>query len=422
MPVRSRGFTVVALLFLLLCSPILAAAEVDLENARSSTDWPQFRGPERNGLSSERGLLPSWPENGPRELWRRPLGAGFSGLSVVGNQLYTLISDGQEDARYEFAVAIDSSSGNEIWRRQLGEVFVDEFGDGPRSTPTVDGQRVFVLGSYGNLAALASADGEVLWQVDLRQAYAAEVPLWGFSSSPLVIGDRLVVQIGGGDNLALGIFDRATGKELHTLLDGGASYNSPIILRQGSKDLVVLARGNRVVAVDPTVGKIVWEHPWTEKGGAISMPLAVPPDGLFLSASGDVGAVLLSLRQTDAGMVVESRWASRVMKNHFSSSVTHGGLIYGFDNATLKCIRSSDGEQKWAKRGFGKGSLIVSEGRLFVLSDRGLLVVVDTTSEDYRELGRVQALEGKAWTAPTLAAGRLYLRSGQEMVAYELGS
>ena len=403
-----------SLVFALLLAAGLTAPP--LAGTPPTYDWPQFRGPARDGVSAETGLARSWPATGPKVLWRKPVGEGFSGIAVAGGHLFTLVA-GPEN---EFAVRLDAATGAEVWRTPVGPRFDEPLGNGPRSTPTVDGDRVFVLSSTGHLAALAVADGHPLWEVD-AQKFGAPMPLRGFACSPLVDGDLLVLELGAGEGKALVALDKASGQVRWSAGDAPPGYSSPIAVDiDGVHQYVfVNTSGREIVALRPD-GSVWWTHPWPP--GSIAMPVFVPPNGILVSASADIGAALLEVKTVDGKPQVAEAWRNRVLKNHFSSSLVRDGFIYGFDNGTLKCVDAATGEQRWAARGFGKGSLIAADGLLLVLGDRGTLALAEATPEAYRELARVQALEGKCWTAPTLAGGRLYLRDESEIVCLEVAS
>ncbi len=381
-------------------------------------DWPQFRGASRDGAAPVASLEP-WPESGPKVLWRRPIGTGFSALSVAGERFYTMFA--ADDV--EYAAAFEAATGHQIWRTPIGESFHDEFGDGPRSTPTVDGDAVFVLGSHGRLASLAAADGVKRWEVDLLERFGSRVPQRGFAFSPLVDGELVLIRAGGGEGKAFAALDRATGEVRWTALDGGPTMASPIVATVGGARQYVFAGSETVTALS-AAGEVLWTYDWER--GTIAMPIFIPPDKVFVSASYDVGAVLLQLgplgrEGADGGeSPVRELWRNRVMKNHFSSSVHREGHVYGFDGATLKCVSVATGEQTWAKRGFGKGSLILVGDRLVVLADQGTIALLDASPDGYVERARFQALDGKSWTAPAYAGGRLYLRNLTEMMALEL--
>lgn len=390
--------------------------------AGSATDWPQFRGVNRDGTSVEKGLLQSWPESGPREVWRRSLGKGFSGIAVVGDRGYTMYAADHDGEPTEFAAAFDVKTGDELWRVAIDKRYEDSFGDGPRSTPTVDGKTVYVLGSYGTLSALSTDDGSTRWTMSLTEEFGSSVPHFGFSSSTLVDDDQLIVEGGGPDGKAYAAIDKKTGEVKWTSGNppkSGPGYSSAIAVKMGGKRRYVYVLGDKMMCIDDN-GDEVWSHPWPFPGETHAMPIFIAPDKIYASGAEGVGAQLVSVSEKGGHATVEQVWNTRLMKNHFSSSVVHDGVIYGFDNATLRAISVDDGETIWAKRGFGKGSLIYADGHLVVLSDKGVLALVETGSGAYAEKGRVQALEGRCWTAPTLADGKLYLRNHDEIVSYDL--
>lgn len=383
----------------------------------AAADWPQYRGPARDGVSAETSLLHTWPESGPEECWRKPLGEGFSGVAVAGGAVYTLFAD----AEHELAVRLHPETGEEVWRVPIGPRFEEALGHGPRSTPTVDGERVFVLSSTGNLAALSTIDGSKLWEVDVQKGMGGKQPLRGWSPSPLVEGDLLIVELGAGVGKSILAFDKATGETRWSLRDNPAGYSSPIAVTIGGVRQLVFVHtaGKEVVSVLPD-GTEHWTHPW--EGGTLAMPLFIPPDKVFVSASADVGALVLRVTEGPEGPKVEDVWRDRVIKNHWSSSVYHDGHLYGFDNGTLKAVDALTGEQKWAHRGLGKGSLVVADGMLFILGDRGQLVLAEATPEAFRQKGAVEPMSKKTWTAPSLSDGKLYLRDMHEIVCFEVAT
>ena len=381
-----------------------------------AADWPQYMGPNRDGISAEKELLTAWPESGPAELWRKPLGPAFSGMSVVGGRLYSADSDAERD----YAFCLDADSGEEVWRTAIGPVWVNSFGNGPRGTPTVAGDAVYVVSGQGHLAALAAEDGALRWSSDFKERFGLEQLHFGFSTAPLVLGDLVLAEV-GGDGSSLVAFDRATGEERWRAAKGGAAYGSPVRLDFGGVDQLVFVNQENVVSVTPG-GDVVWTHPFAPGSGIKpALPIFVEPDLLFVSASYDIGALTLRLKAQGESVGVEEAWQSKVMRNHFNSSVALDGHIYGFDNATFKCIEAATGGQKWAKRGrMGKGSLVYADGHLLVLTETGRLLLVEATPEAYIEKAAAQVLEGRCWTAPTLSGGLLFLRNREQMVALDL--
>ncbi|HXV75284.1 MAG TPA: PQQ-binding-like beta-propeller repeat protein [Candidatus Polarisedimenticolaceae bacterium] len=387
--------------------------------AAEGIDWPQFRGADRDGVSSETGLLQTWPDGGPNELWRVELGEGYSAVSIAGDRVYTMYAAEHEGKPVEVAAAFEAASGKLLWKTAVGPKKETEFGNGPRSTPTVDGQTVYVLGSEGSLAALNAADGKPNWQVELTTMFGGQVPFWGFSTSPLVDGELLILQAGGADGKSYVALDKKTGELKWAIGDGGAGYNSPLLVELGGARRYLCFGGGKLMALDGQ-GAEVWSVDWP-RGETHAMPVFIPPDRIFASGAEGIGARLLRVgNDADGKVAVEELWSDRFMRNHFSSSVAIGATVYGFDNATLKAISLDDAKLSWAKRGLGKGSLIYADGNLLVLSDRGELLLVRASPDAFTQHGAVQALDGRTWTAPSLSRGRLYLRDQKQMVAYDL--
>jgi len=381
-------------------------------------DWPQFRGVHRDGVSPETGLALDWSNGDPKEVWRHEIGEGYSAISVVGDRLFTMFATDHDGEPTEVAAAFEVTTGKELWRTPVGPKKDTEFGNGPRATPTVDGDTLYVLGSEGNFAALATADGTLRWETKLQEAFGSQMPYWGYSTSALVDGDQIVIEAGGKEGKSFVGLDKKTGELKWSLGDAPAGYNSVLLVEMKGKKRYVQVSGEKLMAVDEA-GNEVWSHAWP-KGETHAMPLFIPPDRFFASGAEGVGAHLLRVDEKAKDSKVEELWQTRLMRNHFSSSVVHDGTIYGFDNATLKAISVEDGKLAWAKRGLGKGSLILVDGHLLVLSDRGKLLAVEASPEQYTEKGSVQALDGQSWTAPVLSKGRLYLRNHTEMVAFDL--
>ncbi len=406
---KSRLLAVVAATGLALAGSVAVLAE--------ETDWPQYRGPNRDGVSSETGLLDQWPEGGPKELWRTSLGQGFSGISISGGHIYTMFGEGSD----EFVVCLDGATGKELWRRRTGPNFKDRFGDGPRSTPTVDGELVFVLGARGGLHALGTKDGQPVWSRDLPGEFGAETPRWGYSSAPLVEGKLLLVDVGGQGGSSVVAFDKKTGKEVWRSQNDKAGYSAPLAMTVSGQRQVVFFTGTTLVSLSPEDGTLLWKQAWkTSYDVNAATPIFIPPDRVFVSSGYDVGAAVYRVKVDGQQAEVEEVWHNREMKNKFSSSVLHEGHLYGFDEKTFKCIDAATGETKWKFRGLGHGSLTFADGHFVVLGDDGTLVLVEATAEAYREKGRAQIFDGKTWTVPTLSGGKLYLRDQKQLVSLDV--
>lgn len=378
----------------------------------SAADWPQFRGPNRDGISPEAAVLKSWPASGPKVLWKAPVGEGYSQVVSVKGRLYTLAQQGEE----QVALAFDGATGKQLWRTRIDGEYSDGQGDGPRSTPTVDGEMVYALSALGKLAAIRAANGQVAWQHDLRAEYGANPPQWGISTSPLVEGNLLVVNVGGTGNKSVVAFDKANGKVVWTSQGDGAGYSAPIAITVRGVRQIIVFTADAILSLAPKDGRLFWRSSWkTDYDVNAATPIFLAPDKLFVSSGYGTGSALLQINRTNVAEV----WRSKGMKNQFSSSVLHNGIVYGFDNATFKAIDAATGNERWKQRGFGHGSLILAGDHLVVLSDRGKLALVSATPEEYRELGNAQVLEGKCWTSPSLADGRLYVRNEEQLIALD---
>ncbi len=382
-----------------------------------SADWPQYRGPNRDGISTETALLKAWPATGPKVLWKTPIGDGYSGITIANGRLYTMDAKDKD----EFIVCMDAASGKEIWRYRADTNFINDQGNGPRGTPTLDGETLYSFGANGVLVALSAGDGKKIWEHDVKKEVAGKVPIWGFSSSPLVEGDLLILPVGGSDNNAIVAFIKKTGAIAWKSQGDEPGYSSPIAVTiKGVRQILVFS-GTKMLSVAPDDGKLYWEYGWkTDWFVNSAVPIFVPDDRIFISTGYNHGSAMLKVVLRGGKPAVEEMWLIKNMQNHFNTSVLHDGHIYGFDNAVLKCIDATTGEDKWQKSGFGKGTLILADGHLIVLSERGRLILVQATPAEYKQISAVEALKGKCWTMPTLANGKLYLRNQKEVVCVDL--
>ena len=394
-----------------LASAVLSAEAAD----HSTAEWAQWRGPNRDGISSETGFLKNWSPEGPKVLWHIPLGAGYSGISIAQGKVYTMCAEGSD----EYVICLDASNGKEVWRFRSGAKFTEQRGDGPRSMPTVHGDSVFALGAEGKLYALDASDGTKLWAHNFVEEFGSKIPTWGFSSSPLIEGDLVLVEAGGKDGQAIIAFNKKSGDVVWTTHTDEVGYSSPIPIDFGGVRQIIFLTSKTLLSVAPEDGQIYWKYPWPE-GINIATPIFIPDDKIFISASYDKGAVLLKMMTDEEGIGVEEVWKSRVMKNHFNSSVLQGDYLYGFDNAILTCIEVNTGEEQWRQRGFKKGSLLLADGYLIILGEGGKLALAEANPNEYNEKALFQLFDDKCWTVPTLAGGKLYIRNQKEMVCLDL--
>ncbi len=382
-------------------------------------DWPQWRGPNRDAVSLETGLLEEWPEDGPAVLWRIPVGPGFSSVSVSAGKLYTL----WDEKGKQYLFGLDASTGKELWRQELGPAFTNNYGDGPRSTPLVDGRIVFAIGTQGLLLAANKETGVPLWRRDLVKDFGSDLPSYGYSSSPLVAGDKLVIEAGGKD-AAFVALDKKTGEVVWSAENDRPAYSSPIHVSIAGVDQVVFwsAHGLHSVATDG--GKVLWRYSWETfcpvSGDPLNTgtPLFLPPDRIYISSGS--GAAAVRVVKEKSSFKVETVWESAFMRSDVNTALLLDDHIYGFDRGTLKSLDAATGEVKWKARGFQRGSLIAADGRLIVLGEAGNLALVDANPKEFVQRNSAKILKGKNWTTPTLAGGKLYLRNHEELVCLEL--
>jgi len=399
----------------LLCLT-LAAAVAGIPPALAD-DWPQHRGLQRHGIADEAGLSSDWEQSPPREVWRRPIGIGYSAVTIADGRVFTMSLDGEE----EVVVALDPDSGQTLWRVALGPSKASDMDDsGPRTTPTVHDGVVYTASSASRLVALDAEDGSLLWENTLVDA--EQVPRFGYSVSPLVDGELVVVETGGSEEAPGAVaLDRQTGEVVWTALAGPAGYGSPIVAElHGQRQYIFFRRVGAEVVSLSTEGEVLWRHETTGLS-IITTPIFLAPDRIFVATADDAfGGLMLEISHSEGTWAAGEVWKERLMRNHFNTAVHVAGHLYGFDNGTFRCLDAATGEKRWAKRGLGKGSLVASGSLLYVLADDGSLLLVEASPEGFNELGRVQAMSGRAWTAPSLANGRIYMRDFDEVVAYDL--
>lgn len=385
---------------------------------RETRDWPQWRGPDRTGLSSETGFLTAWPDRGLKVLWRARAGGGYSSFAVAGGKVYSMIQEGDNEA----VVCWDAENGEEKWRFKYPARYDNDFGAGPRSTPTVDGPHVYTVGATGMLHCLNAETGEKVWAKDLLKEYGASNLQWGVSFSPLVDGDLILVNPGGPDGNSIAAIDKKTGKKVWSSQDDKAGYSSPVIATMADTRQVIFFTGTRLVGLSPENGKLYWNYPWeTSYDCNIATPI-VWGDYVFISSNYGKGCGLLKVsKRQDGSLKIERVYENNRMLNHFSTCVLYKGHLYGFsDPGLLTCMNFRTGEVKWSQRGFKKGSLLIADGHLIILGEDGKLALAEATEKGYRQKAAYQLLKGRCWTVPVLANGRLYARNQTEILCLDV--
>ncbi|MFQ5350016.1 MAG: PQQ-binding-like beta-propeller repeat protein, partial [Thermoanaerobaculia bacterium] len=355
----------------------LAAPAWGLDTAAAAGDWPQWRGPNRDAVSPERRLRRTFQPGSPPILWRIPVGGGFSSVSIWQGRLYTLWDEGDS----ELLVGLEAATGRELWRHRLGASYSSSWGNGPRSTPAVDDGVVYAVSARGELHAVAAADGRPLWSHHLESEYGGTIPEYGYSSSPMVEGDKLFVEAGGKDNRAFLAFDKSTGEVVWTSQSDAAAYSSPLAITVDGVRQIVFYSASGLFALAPADGRPLWKHDWESRCPAtgiptnVASPIFIPPDKVFISNGygTETGSAVLRIVHRGDRFTTETAWRSESMRNVLNSSVLLEGHIYGFDRGILKAIDAATGEERWKARGFERGSLIAADGQLIVLGERGKL-------------------------------------------------
>jgi len=382
---------------------------------RAPDDWPQWRGPNRDGIATEKGLLKSWPPGGPPLAWQtKGAGEGYSSFAVSQGRLYTLGARGET----EYVLAFDAASGKRLWEAQHGRRFSNDRGDGPRSTPTIEGDRLYAFGASGDLSVLDTATGKAHWTINVLKQFGGSNLRWGLSESPLVLADRILVNA-GGTIVAL----KKTDGSLIWKTDGDdAGYASAVVQKAGSVTQAIFFTSARALGVDVNSGRQLWSYRQVANGVANIATPVVRGNRVFLSSDYDTGSALLEL--TPSGNDVRARevYFTREMKNHHATSVLVGEHLYGFDSAILTALKFDTGEVAWQNRSVGKGSLIFADERLYLFSENGVVGLAEASPEAYREHGRFSIKTGRlpTWSHPVVAGGKLFLRDQDNLYAYDV--
>jgi outer membrane protein assembly factor BamB len=385
--------------------------------ATTGADWPGFRGPGRDGVVRGVRIETDWSKSPPVELWRRPVGPGWSSFAARGDLVYTQEQRGDD----EVVSCYKLTTGELVWRHgDAARYWESEGGAGPRATPALNKGRVYTFGATGILNALDAGNGAVAWARNAASDTGAKDPGWGFAGSPLVVNDIVIVAASG----RLAGYDVTTGHPRWLGPPGGAGYSSPHLATIDGVAQVLLLRGARTTSVSPADGSLLWEYSW-QPSVSIVQP-ALVADGEVLIASGDsmggIGIRRIAVAHEPAGWVFRERWTSVGLKPYFNDFVVHEGHAFGFDSSILACIDLEDGKRKWKGGRFGHGQLILlpDQDLLLVLSEDGELALVAATPDEFKELARLPAIKGKTWNHPALIGDVLLVRNGEEMAAFRL--
>ena len=370
-------------------------------------DWPHWRGPQRNGVSTETRWMATWPPDGPKVAWKLNVGLGFSSFVVADGRVFTMGHAGEQDIVY----GLDAATGRERWRHSYPAELGDKFFDGGTTgTPTVDGGQLFTLSRWGDAFCLDAATGKVVWSRQVQKETGARIPDWGFGGAPLVLGDRVFLNVGDG-GLAL---DRGTGAIIWKSGLKSAGYSTPLPMKWGDEPLVLFSSGQAYLAVKLRDGAPAWSIRWVTQYGVNAADPIVSGRTLFLSSGYGKGGALFRLGAAEP----EPVWKGKGLRTQMNAAVLHQGHLYGVDGdttdkASLKCLELETGTEKWVHADFGSGGVILAGDRLVAMSGSGELFVAPATAEGFNPISRAQVMGGKTWTAPVLANGRIYCRNAR---------
>jgi outer membrane protein assembly factor BamB len=417
--------------------PAFAACLLTGVLAATAADWTQYRGPSGDGKSTER-IAAKWPATGPKQVWKTPATDGFSSFVIAGGKAYTLVGRAVDGVPREVCVAVEAGTGKELWAVPIGVPRYghdggnqgtpdNSGGDGPRSTPTVDGDRVYAFSADLGLYCLDAKDGKVIWSKDLMKEHAGRNITWKNAASPLLDGNLIFVAGGGPGESLLGI-NKQDGKVVWKGADEKMTHATPTAATVLGTRQIIFFTQSGLVSVQPDNGKVLWRHAFRYNVSTAASPV-VGGDIVYCAAGYGVGATAVRIAKTGEGFSATELWrktGDQPVANHWSTPVYKDGHLYGmfsfkkYGTGPLKCVELATGEVKWEKAGFGAGNVILTPAGVLALADNGELALVEASPAAYNELARVKAVTGKCWSTPALSNGKVYLRSTKEGACFDL--
>jgi outer membrane protein assembly factor BamB len=375
----------------------------------AAADWPHWRGPDYNGISKETGWNATFPEGGPKVLWEKSIGTGFSSITVSDGKAYTMGNIDNQDILYCF----DAATGDEIWKKSYPcPLFANLHEGGPCSTPTVDGEAVYTFSKKGDIIRFNASTGEIIWQKNVKDEYGCNFPKWHFSGSPFIYGD-LVILDAGERGIAL---NKADGTVKWQNGTSAGAYSTAVPFKSGDKDCIVLFVAKEAVALETTTGKVLWSIPWETQADINAADAVISGNKVFITSGYGVGCALFDIGSGEPKEI----YRNKNMSNQLNSAVLWEGHLYGFDGqigmngpgrGKLTCMNFETGQVKWSQGGMGTGSLMLADGKLIILSEDGKLVTAEASPDGFKEIASAQILTYKCWTVPVLANGRIYARN-----------
>jgi outer membrane protein assembly factor BamB len=412
--VRGPGYGVRANLAFALIAVVALAGP-----GRAADDWPQWRGRDRTGMSAETGLLKQWPAGGPPVVWTaQNLGVGYGSISVSGDRVFV---QGLRD-RQSIVSALNRTTGQGLWSKALGPGGENDRGSGPRSTPTVDGDRLYVLTENGDLACLKH-DGSAVWQRNILKDFGARNIPWLISESPLVDGANVIVSP-GGRGASMVALDKMTGRTVWTSRDlsDEAGYASPIVADiQGVRTIMTLT-SEAGVGVRASDGKLMWRHRAVANNTANAATPVFFNNKVFYSSNYGTGGALLDLTAENGEVRAREVYFTREMQNHHGGIVLVNNYLYGYNNSNLTCLDFATGKMAWRNRAVGKGAISYADGQLYIVGEDHVVGLADADPSGYREKGRFQLRDfgSPSWAHPVVSDGRLYIRNHTTLASYDI--
>ena len=398
---------------LLLAAVVFSFAPQAL--AQTEANWPQWRGPNRDGISKETGLLKQWPTGGPPLVWKATgAGRGYSSFSIANGKLYTMGLRGDR----EFVIAFDIATGKEAWATAHGSAFRNDRGDGPRGTPTIDGDRLYALGGNGDLSALDARTGKIIWSKNVLREFGGQNIQWGISESPLVLGNKVLVNA-GGRGASIVAFNKTDGSVIWKSQSDEPGYSSGMPLDVNGLTQVVFFTASRALGLDSKDGRLLWEYERPANNVANVATPIIRANRIFISSDYGTGGGVIEIKPDNKAQEI---YFNKDMRNHHSSSVLVGDYLYGFSSSVLTAMKFDTGEVAWRDRSVGKGSLVYADGNLYCFSENGVVGLVEATPTGYKEKGRFRIQQDSlpTWAHPVVAGGRLYLRDQDTIYAYDV--
>lgn len=380
--------------------------------------WTDFRGPGRDGRYGELKIDTHWPAEGPRLLWRQPVGGGYASFVIADGRAFTI----EQRRNQEVVAAYEVETGHELWTHGWEAEFRESMGgDGPRATPTWHSGRLYALGAQGELRCLNAENGKQVWAVNILNDNQATNITWGMAASPLIVDDKVIVLPGGPAGKSVVAYDKFSGVPIWKVLDDQQAYTSPMLVTLAGKRQILIVSARRAMGLAVEDGALLWDYPWiTEHEINSAQPIVLGENRFFISAGYGHGSAVVEVLSNSQKFSAKTVWENTKMKNKFTSSVLENGYLYGLDEAILACIQADTGQLKWKGGHYGYGQVLIASGHLIVLSESGELALVKATPDGYQELARFQAIEGKTWNHPAISGGRLLVRNANQMACFDL--